>query len=134
MCASPLLRSEFINPGPQTNKLAPPVGEKPNESNLIYINYRQVNNVNERPEGKQAGPEKMIQRLKSNDYKQTGRHARHSVQQTVISDKVTFTISSCLAIIELQTGGILKVTQSSPSFTASVAEAQESGMQEEGRK
>lgn len=83
---------------------------------------------------KKAGQEKMILRLNGNDYKQTGRHARHSVQQMVIYDKVTFVISSYSAITELQAGGILKVIKSSPSSTASAAEAQEQGMQEGVRK
>lgn len=38
--------------------------------------------------------------FKGNDYKQAGRRARHYVQQTFIHDKVTFAVSSYLAITE----------------------------------
>lgn len=62
-----------------------------------------MNNINERPEEKKAGQEKMILRLNSNAL-QTDREtlaARHSVQQTIIYDKVTFAISRYTETIEL---------------------------------
>ena len=71
---------------------------------MIYIKYSQLNNINERPEGgKKAGQEKMILRLNCNAL-QTDREAltaRHSVQQTIIYDKVTLAISRYSATIEL---------------------------------
>lgn len=78
----------------------------------------------------------MILRLNSNAL-QTDREtltARHSVQQTIIYDKVTFAVSRQAATIELQAGGDLKSYKIHPlHFTASSTEAQKQGMEEEGR-
>lgn len=60
-----------------------------------------MNNINERPEGKKNDRKKIMLMPKS-DTLQTDREtltARHSVQQTIIYDKVTFALSRYSAAI-----------------------------------
>lgn len=54
------------------NKFLPQPSTKPNESNLIYIKYLQVKNINERPKEKGRIRKKWYWGLMAMHYKQTG--------------------------------------------------------------